>query len=82
MTHSRLQQFERALSKQNRRLTRERRLVAEFAFQAQGPITPNKLYEQIISQNKHISRSAVYRTLLWLQEAGLVRTDYDFENPS
>jgi Fe2+ or Zn2+ uptake regulation protein len=82
MTHSRIQQFERALSEQNRRLTRERRLVAEFAFQAQCPITPNKLYDQIISQHKHVSRSEVYRTLSWRHEAGLVRTDHNFENPS
>jgi len=84
MTENRIQQFEIFLSEQQCRLTHERRIIAEVAFQMQGPISSDKVYKQILTQLrvKSISRSAVYRTMSFLTEAGLVRLQDDPDNPT
>ena len=75
MPESRIEQFEAFLSRDNLRLTRERRLVAETVFALAGPFDFEIVLSALrnTSPTHRVTRPTVYRTLSLLEQSGLVR---------
>ena len=73
--HNRLEQFQGYLDAKGRRLTLERRLVAEVAFALPGPFGVEDLLRELQRRQgaRRVSRATVFRTLAALEDAGLVR---------
>lgn len=69
------QRFEEYLQSRGKRITRQRRQLVEQVFAQHEHFDADELLallEQRLGKRK-VSRSTVYRTLSWLEEAGLLR---------
>lgn len=74
MSQSRIAQFEAFLSRTGKRLTPERKRVAEFLFSFSGPFDDERIIKVLAEEfpGNQVARSTVYRTLKQLQDAGLI----------
>jgi len=65
--------FRAYLAARGLRLTAQRRLVLQEAFQRSGHFTAEELHEKFHNAGASVSLSTVYRTLGLLSEAGLIK---------
>lgn len=62
-----------ALRKQGYRLTRQRMLILEIIRASERHISADEIFSEVRRQAPDINLATVYRTLQWLQSAGLLR---------
>ena len=75
------------LSRRNRRVTVQRKVIIDTAFSTQQHFTAEQLLAWSRGRDKSVSRATVYRTLPLLTESGLVREmdfgkDHKFYDPN
>jgi Fur family transcriptional regulator, ferric uptake regulator len=65
--------FREYLDAHDKRLTHERELVVEAVFSSQECFDAEQLVTRVARHSHRVSRATVFRTLSWLERAGLVR---------
>jgi Fur family ferric uptake transcriptional regulator len=65
--------FVQYLRDNNLKVTKERLMLLEELFGSSGHLDADSLLFQLRSQNKHVSRATIYRTLDLLVQCGLAR---------
>src|SRR5437868_5374614 len=85
--HSAEQKFLEFLARKGLRLTAQRRVIVETAFNTEEHFTAEQLLAWSRDRDRSVSRATVYRTLPLLTESGMVREmdfgkDYKFYDPN
>lgn len=75
VTISPVEKFQEYLATKGKRLTTERAIIVEEVFAGHDHFDAEHLVARLSSrkEGRSVSRSTVYRTLTWLEEAGLLR---------
>ncbi len=60
------------LREQRFRITPQRRRVLEILCETDGHISASEIYDQVQAHNPQVNLSTIYRTLEWLESAGVV----------
>lgn len=70
-----VEKFQEYLATKGKRLTTERAIIVEEVFAGHDHFDAEQLVARLSSRQggRSVSRSTVYRTLTWLEEAGLLR---------
>ena len=67
------QELKTTLRERGVRMTPQRRLILDAVANAQGHISVDQIYQQVVRQFPEVNVSTVYRTMDVLEELGLVR---------
>ena len=69
------ERFSRYLAAQGKRLTRERAVIVDMVFASSERFEPEQLVARLAQRTEgtRISRSTIYRALVELEKAGLLR---------
>ncbi|WP_417378809.1 Fur family transcriptional regulator [Gimesia sp.] len=83
-----VEKFREYLASQGIRLTQEREIIVAEVFSSHEQFDADQLVERMADPGvgRRVSRSTVYRTIGWLEEAGMLRkvgrnNDRDFYQP-
>lgn len=68
-----IDKFREYLRTQGKRLTQEREIVVEEVFSSHEHFYAEQLVARVTQRKDRVSRATVFRTLSWLEEAGLLR---------
>ncbi len=67
-----LEAFRRHLRERNLPVTRQREVVAEVIFSAQGHLSADDVVRRLQDRGEHVGKATVYRTLDLLAQSGMV----------
>lgn len=66
--------FSDYLSRQNLKMTPQRRIILETFLESQGHLSSEELYELVKANNPNIGQATVYRTIKLLSDSGIAVT--------